>query len=676
MKKLLKIGLTTGALLFGFFVFAQINPFDIQFPIPELGSCGSMEECKLYCDIPENQEACFNWARAKGFVEEEPRPHIPNEGGPGGCQEKEECDAYCNQPEHNEECFNFGVEHGMISSEEAVRIKEQMNKTGPGGCQSREECDVFCRSPDNQAICLQFVVDEGRITQEEADYLIERMKSHEMEPHDMGPRPKDPDIDEDKIIELMNSGDFVGPGGCITMEECDTYCSQPENDEECFAVALEYGLIPPEEIEKFKRISEIGGPGGCHGPTECDAYCSQSEHQEECLQFAIENSLMPPEEIEHVKKMMELDKIGGPGGCHGREECDAYCSQPEHGEECFQFAKTNGLIPQEEIQMMEREMEIIRKLDQGDMGGPGGCQNREECDAFCRNPENMEECMKFSGDQGIRDPIEMERKMEEFRQMQNMIMQIGTLPSGDGGFYPSEGTNIVLRRASSGMFVLVIVSPNGIKEFSFTPQQGGLPYSGGLVGCPKEYKTETSFFASGFPFDAYVINCQDEKSEFIIDKEGEFNDFGSSGSSVPYPVLPDANMPYPSLDDTMYQDKVIPPEIEPCDFNNDGIVDDFENQKCKNMPPKDYEKPDTHMLFPNPQEEYQSFKDPSEDFIFKPPEEVAPTEYESFSPPSEEFIPNKNELQREEIEFVEPVSLEPTEAALMLINSQLNGREK
>ena len=177
---------------------------------------------------------------------------------------------------------------------------------------SREECDAFCRKPENGPICLQFAVDEGKITQEEANYLMERMRMHEMgHMRPEGPPPGEdyqggPKIDESKAMELMESDDFVGPGGCTTMAECDAYCSNSVNDEECFNYAVEHGLISQEEAEKFKRMLEHGGPGGCQGPAECDLFCSKEENQEVCLQFAIEHNLMPPEEIEHVRKMMDI----------------------------------------------------------------------------------------------------------------------------------------------------------------------------------------------------------------------------------------------------------------------------------------------------------------------------------------------------------------------------------
>lgn len=109
------------ALLFSFSIISSAqNIFDLEFPVPELGNCGSMDECKVYCDDPSNARVCTDWAITKGFIQPPPEPgpgndfearkrQILNENlGPGGCNSPEACDIYCDQPEHGNECFEFG----------------------------------------------------------------------------------------------------------------------------------------------------------------------------------------------------------------------------------------------------------------------------------------------------------------------------------------------------------------------------------------------------------------------------------------------------------------------------------------------------------------------------------------------------------------------------------------
>lgn len=471
MKNILKIIITAAVVLFAVFSFAnaQQNPFNIEFPIADLGNCGSQEECRVYCDGPANIDACVAWAEGEGIVTPPPPvddkfSRILEEGGPGGCDSPGSCDAYCSQPENQDACFAFAKEHDLIPPEELERIeefKEMEQKAGPGGCSSREECDNFCRQPENSQMCLQFAVDEGHLSQEDADFLLERMQMHEEFRGPSGPRgpvgpgpvgPPEHDIDVEKAMELV--GTIGGPGGCSSFDECDAFCSVPENDEMCMAYAIEHDLISEEEIEKFERLMNIEGPGGCRG-RECEAYCENEDHAQECLAFAIENELIDPEEEAEIRKFMEIAEQGGPGGCKGREECDAYCSQPEHGEECFAFAKEHDLIPEHELEMMEREMEIMMKLEAGP-GGPGGCKGPEECEAYCSSPDHSEECMAFAVESGMMDPREMERMKREMAEFERFGgpggMHDGDFGPGPGGFMPPHGEFEMSREFDGGEF--------------------------------------------------------------------------------------------------------------------------------------------------------------------------------------------------------------------------------
>jgi len=531
MINFFKISLIAGILTFGVFVFAQ--PVNVSFPVPELGNCGSPDECKTYCDNPVNKDVCMEWAKSVGLIQDEPRARIEeNVSGPGGCSSQQECSRYCESPNHANECLDFAVKEGFMSEEEAERIRTNMNReanmTGPGGCSSREECDSFCRNPENSATCLQFAVAEGMLTQEEADFLLQAEQRHRMRGSGGpgGPRgPGGPDIDEEKVKQMLSEG-MVGPGGCVTMDECDVYCSVGGNDEECMNFAIEHGLIPSDQIEKFKKLMTMGGPGGCRGQQECDAYCDQPNHQDECMQFAIDNELMPPEEIEMMKKMKNM---GGPGGCRGQKECDAFCSQPGNGEICFNFSKEHGLMPPEEIEMMEREMEIMKRMDRGDMGGPGGCKGREECEVFCQNPANMEECMNFAGDQGMKDRGEMDMRMQQYQQMESMMK--GVQGSGGGGYGgpPSQGygggsgyssgpsgPGVMLNRQSSGLFDFTVMDSDGVASFSFKAESGN-PYGGSTGACNSEFKSSSSYFGKvQYPLTLVITDCNDEVTEIIV----------------------------------------------------------------------------------------------------------------------------------------------------------------
>ena len=86
------------AIVFGaaLYVYAA-NPFDIQFPISELGNCGSLEECKVYCDEFSHANECNVFAVKYGLSSEKSAEKVKNisKTGPGGCTSESECKAYC-----------------------------------------------------------------------------------------------------------------------------------------------------------------------------------------------------------------------------------------------------------------------------------------------------------------------------------------------------------------------------------------------------------------------------------------------------------------------------------------------------------------------------------------------------------------------------------------------------
>jgi hypothetical protein len=424
MKFFLRIVFIIPIFLFAFNVYAQ-NPFNVQFPIPELGNCSSLGECKSYCDDPSNASECILWAEANGFKAEKPKPHIEKileeDTGPGGCEGRRECREYCDVSDNKNECFEFAKKNNLIQQDEIKRIERNINrepKEGPGGCSSRSECDTFCRVPENAPVCVQFAVDEGKISQEEADFLIKRApRMDELDRRHDRPDPRDdrgPKIDEKRVSELiLEKG---GPSGCSTFEECDAFCSNPTNGEVCMNYAIENGLMSSEEAEKAKKFMNEEGPGGCRG-IECKVYCEDPENQQECFQFAVDNKLMDPKEAEDGRKFMEVINAGGPGGCKGPRECDIYCSVPEHGQECFEFASKHGLVSNQEIKHFEREKEIMKKLE--GQGGPGGCREERECREYCQDSENFDECAAFSVEAGVIQKEEARNILQDFVSVEN-----------------------------------------------------------------------------------------------------------------------------------------------------------------------------------------------------------------------------------------------------------------
>lgn len=174
------------------------------------------------------------------------------------------------------------------------------------------------------------------------------------------------------------------PGGCAGKTSCDAYCADSAHIDECMTFALAAGLISGEEAEIVRKTGGQG-PGGCKGKAECDAYCGNQDNMKTCIGFGLEYGLMPPEEAEQARKMLvALDKGVKMPACQ-KDQCDAYCSEPEHKQECMDFALAAGFITEEDA----------AKMNSGEgqaVIGPGGCKSEQECHEYCSQPEHAGEC--------------------------------------------------------------------------------------------------------------------------------------------------------------------------------------------------------------------------------------------------------------------------------------------
>ena len=126
----------------------------------------------------------------------------------------------------------------------------------------------------------------------------------------------------------------------------------------------------------------------------CSQYCEKEENFSACMAFAKTQGLMTEDEIQRAEKFKDRE---GPGGCKGIA-CREYCQNEDHQEECIEFATKNSLVSKEEV---ERVQEIRRARHEGTIDpnelerrdiGPGGCKSERECFEYCSNPSHAEEC--------------------------------------------------------------------------------------------------------------------------------------------------------------------------------------------------------------------------------------------------------------------------------------------
>ena len=122
---------------------------------------------------------------------------------------------------------------------------------------------------------------------------------------------------------------------------------KPENVDACLSFAEKNNLMSKEEVKTAKSFKKTGmiGPGGCKGKNECNTYCSGPDHMDECVTFAEKNGLMSGEKLDEAKKVKAAIAKGiKPPACGGKENCKDYCSSPEHVEECVKFGEAAGVI--------------------------------------------------------------------------------------------------------------------------------------------------------------------------------------------------------------------------------------------------------------------------------------------------------------------------------------------
>lgn len=253
-----------------------------------------------------------------------------------------------------------------------------------GNCQSESACRSYCDNADRAKECLAFATKYHLISEQEAKEST------------------------DKFLNVKN-----GPGGCNGWSACEDYCNSIDHLDECIAFAEKTGYYPPEKIaeaRKFQTIAKSGKqfPGGCKDRNACEIYCSVADHMDTCLAFAEETGFMPKEEIAEARKFMDLMRRGeSPGNCASKEQCEKYCSAENHVDECVSFAEKAGVISAEDAA-------IARKTGGK---GPGSCHSKGQCEAYCQ--AHSDECFNWAKENGLvseGDLQKMTEGMKSFRK--------------------------------------------------------------------------------------------------------------------------------------------------------------------------------------------------------------------------------------------------------------------
>ncbi|MEK7630231.1 MAG: hypothetical protein AAB432_02525 [Patescibacteria group bacterium] len=200
-----------------------------------------------------------------------------------------------------------------------------------------------------------------------------------------------------KFKDQLLSGS--APGGCKSADECKQFCGSVSNIDTCTAFAKKQGFTGAhlDAAEKIAAYIKSGGktPGSCAAKDECENYCKDFSHADECYAFAkaaglTSNKQGIPEG--QFQKFLELAKNNEtPGACKSKDDCEKYCRDSAHFGECISFAKKAGFISDDQVQ----------KLESAGGKGPGGCASAENCKQYCGDSNHREECFKFAEDHGF-----------------------------------------------------------------------------------------------------------------------------------------------------------------------------------------------------------------------------------------------------------------------------------
>ncbi len=254
---------------------------------------------------------------------------------------------------------------------------------GLGNCQNEIECRSYCDNADRAKECFAFAKKYNLISAEETKKAT------------------------DRFLNVKN-----GPGGCNSGASCEAYCNNIDHLDACISFAEDSGYYSGEKLAEAKKIQGLvkSGkqfPGGCKDRNTCEIYCGDPNHMEECLNFAESAGFMPKEEIEQARKILPLMKRGEtPGKCTSKEQCEQYCFEESHNEECIAFGERVGLISPEDAVMIKKS----------GGKGPGGCRSKEQCEAYCEN--NSDACFQWAQDNGSfseADLAKMKKGMAQFK---------------------------------------------------------------------------------------------------------------------------------------------------------------------------------------------------------------------------------------------------------------------
>ncbi len=187
-------------------------------------------------------------------------------------------------------------------------------------------------------------------------------------------------------------------GNCKSKDDCANFCDKKENIIACNTFAAEQHMVTQEEVDQVKRLTEVvDGPGGCTDWESCTSYCDRTQNLNPCLEYAQKMNLINADTARDIKNMYQIltEGIKTPGNCRNQEDCEAYCDDRSHMDECLQIGMSLGLYSQEDIETVRKVEDAMKN------GGPGGCKSDDECNTYCDDENHWQECNDFYQNAGV-----------------------------------------------------------------------------------------------------------------------------------------------------------------------------------------------------------------------------------------------------------------------------------
>jgi len=247
---------------------------------------------------------------------------------------------------------------------------------------------------------------------------------------------------------------------CKSKSSCKVFCDDVKNSDACLTFAEQRNLMSPKELANAKKFKDSGmvGPGGCKGQVACEQYCSDSTKLEECTTFAKKNGMMSDKQLQDSEKVLAAIKNGlKPPACGGPKQCNTYCSNPLHMEECIAFSLAAGLVPDKQKIQMQKTLEVIKQgikppacrpnppseSEQTQLGQTSQPSQSEQdlpsCDQYCGT--HTEECMSFSLATGMVPDDQKEQMQKTLNVLKSGIKPPACQPNQSDQPNQSEQSN-------------------------------------------------------------------------------------------------------------------------------------------------------------------------------------------------------------------------------------------